>query len=109
MYPLRVRCANAYAIVLERLAEDCSLRAQWAASLEYALRLIEADRAHEGAARLAMRALTAMGRRGAALAVFDALTRYLQHHLMLKPSDRTCELRAAIVTGAELRESNIVS
>ncbi|HTV91898.1 MAG TPA: bacterial transcriptional activator domain-containing protein [Verrucomicrobiae bacterium] len=99
MYPLRVRCANAYAIILERLAEDQARRAQWGAALEYALRLVETDRAHEGATRLAMRALGAMGRRGAALAVYDALAAYLQRHLMLQPSAETCALRGAIIAG----------
>lgn len=98
IYPLRVRCANAYAIVLERLAENASERRDWQGALEYALRLIEADRAHEGATRLAMRALGAMGRRGAALAVYDALSLYLHHHLMLEPSAATREVRVAIIT-----------
>jgi DNA-binding SARP family transcriptional activator len=68
--------------------------------LEYALRLVEMDRAHEGAARLAMRALVAMGRRGAALAAYEALASYLRHHLMLEPSSQTRALRAAIIAGS---------
>jgi DNA-binding SARP family transcriptional activator len=101
MYPLRVRCANAYAVILERLAEDQARRGDWPASLEYALRLVEADRAHEGATRLAMRALTAMGRRGAALAIYDGLAEYLRLHLMLCPSAQTAAFRAAIMSDVE--------
>jgi DNA-binding SARP family transcriptional activator len=101
MYPLRVRCANAFAVILERLAEDQAQRGDWPSSLEYALRLVEADRAHEGATRLAMRALAAMGRRGAALSVYDALVEYLRQHLMLRPSAQTSALRGAIIAGVE--------
>ncbi len=100
IYPLRVRCANAYAMILERLAEHDIARRNWSSALEYALRLLEADRAHEGGARLAMRAFVAMGRRGAALAVYDALASYLRHHLTLSPSAQTCALRASILAGA---------
>lgn len=97
MYPLRVRCANAYAVILERLAKEAFARDAYAETLEHALLLLETDPAHEGATRLAMRSFAAMGRRGAALASFDALATYLQHHLALKPSPRTNEVRASIV------------
>jgi DNA-binding SARP family transcriptional activator len=100
IYPLRVRCANAFAVILERLAEHEFARNDWPLVLEYALRLVEMDRAHEGAARLAMRALVAMGRRGAALAAYEALASYLRHHLMLEPSSQTRALRAAIIAGS---------
>jgi DNA-binding SARP family transcriptional activator len=97
MYPLRVRCANAFAVILERLAEHAIQGADHSAALEYALQLLEADRANEAATRLAMRALTATGRRGAALAMYEALASYLQHHLALRPSSQTNELRSSIV------------
>jgi DNA-binding SARP family transcriptional activator len=102
MYPLRVRCANAYAVILERLAMAAITRKDFAAGLEYALRLLEADRAHEAGTRLAMRTFAAMGRRGAALAVYDALSSYLHHHLALQPSAQTNELRARIVADAPI-------
>lgn len=99
MYPLRVRCANAYAVILERLSERAMEDGAPIEALEYALRLLEADRAHEGATRLVMRSLSAIGRRGAALAAYDALATYLQHHLALRPSTETNLLRAKIIEG----------
>ena len=100
IYPLRVRCANAFAVILERLAEYEFVRKDLPSALEYALRLVETDRAHEGATRLAMRVLVAMGRRGAALAAYEALAGYLRHHLALEPSGQTRALRAVIIAGA---------
>ncbi len=99
MYPLRLRCANAYAIILERLAESALARDDYAEALDYGLRLLETDRAHEGATRLVMRSLAASGRRGAALAAYGALAEYLKHHLALKPSRPTEQLRASIMEG----------
>ena len=99
MFPLRLRCASAYAILLERLAEEAVARKDYVEALDYALRLVESDRAHEGATRLAMNCFAAAGRRGAALATYDALEVYLKHHLALKPSARTAELRERIVEG----------
>jgi DNA-binding SARP family transcriptional activator len=99
MYPLRVRYANAYAVILERLAENAMGCGNHVEAVEYALRLAEVDRAHEGATRLVMRSFVAMGRRGAALDAYDALAAYLHHHLALKPSAETIELREAIVEG----------
>jgi DNA-binding SARP family transcriptional activator len=99
MYPLRIRYANAYEVILERLAERAIAREDYQEALEYALRLVEADRAHEGATRLVMRSLAAVGRRGAALEAYDQLAAYLHHHLTLKPSTQTLQLRETIVAG----------
>ncbi len=99
MYPLRVRCANAYAVILERLAERAFERDAYAEALEHVLLLLETEPDHEGATRLAMRSFAAMGRRGAALAAFDSLATYLHHHLALTPSPQTNELRASIAEG----------
>lgn len=99
MYPLRVRYANAYAIVLERIAGEAIDCGDYAEALEYGLRLAELDRAHEGATRLVMRSFVAMGRRGAALSAYDALAEYLHHHLSLNPSSETIALRENILTG----------
>ena len=96
MYPLRIRCANAYAVILERLAEDALARGDAAEALDYALRLVAEDRAHEGGTRLVMRSFVASGRRGAALAAYEALASYLDHHLALRPSSQTVELRRTI-------------
>jgi DNA-binding SARP family transcriptional activator len=99
MYPLRLRFANAYATILERLAEEAIARQDYVEGLDYGLRLVETDRAHEGATRLVMRCFAASGRRGAALAAYTALEAYLQHHLALKPSARTYQLRERIIEG----------
>jgi DNA-binding SARP family transcriptional activator len=99
IYPLRVRYASVYATMLERLADDAAARHDHAAALDFGLRLSEADRAHEGAARVVMRAFAALGRRGAALAEYDALARYLQRYLGIDPSGTTRRLREEIVRG----------
>jgi DNA-binding SARP family transcriptional activator len=99
MYPLRVRCANAYVTMLERLAEAAIGERDYAGALEWAFRLVESDRAHEGAMRLVMHALAASGRRGAALVQYDALVQYLRRHLAIEPSCQTVALRNEIIRG----------
>ncbi len=99
MYPLRIRCANAYIGILERLADTAAHNHDIAKALEYAMRLVEIDRAHEGATRTVMRLLAQSGRRGAALNQFDDLARYLKRHLAIEPSAQTRALRDEIVRG----------
>jgi DNA-binding SARP family transcriptional activator len=99
MYSLRVRCSSAYASMLEGLTQDASARGDHAGALNYALLLAESDRAHEGATRCAMEAFAALGRRGAALAEYEALARYLKRHLGIAPSAATMKLREAIALG----------
>jgi DNA-binding SARP family transcriptional activator len=99
MFALRVRAQSAYVTMLERLAEDAVERLDHATALEYALQLAEADRGHEGAARLVMRAFAAVGRRSAALAQYDALRRWLARHLNVEPSRATVALREEIAAG----------
>jgi DNA-binding SARP family transcriptional activator len=99
MYPLRVRCSSLYATMLERLAADAMSRGDHIAALDLGLRLVESDRAHEGATRLTMQALAALGRRGAALAEFDELARYLKAHLGIDPAADTLRVRATILAG----------
>lgn len=97
IYPLRIRYANAYELILERLAERALGRQDYVEALEYALRLVEVDRAHEGATRLVMRSFAALGRRAAALDAYNELAAYLHHHLAINPSRRSIQLREAIV------------
>lgn len=99
IYPLRLRYTNAYEVVLERLAEHAFRCEDYAEALEYALRLVEVDRAHEGATRLVMRSFAAVGRRAASLDAYEQLAAYLQHHLGLKPSKQTIDLREAVIAG----------
>ncbi|MFY9718072.1 MAG: bacterial transcriptional activator domain-containing protein [Candidatus Cybelea sp.] len=93
MYALRARAAVAYITMLQALAEDALARVDNAGALRYALQLIEADRGHEGATRLAMRAFAGMGCRGAALEKYDALQRWLRLHLGVLPGVDTRALR----------------
>jgi DNA-binding SARP family transcriptional activator len=79
------------------LAEDALARGDTTEALDYSLRLVAEDRAHETGTRLVMRSFVACGRRGAALAAYDALAAYLDHHLALQPASETVELRAAIL------------
>lgn len=97
IYPLRVRCATAYVTMLERLAEIAAAEGDHGRALEFGLRLVEADRGHEGAARLIMRSLAATGRRGAALAEYDALAKYLDKRLGIAPSSETTAVRDNVV------------
>lgn len=97
MYPMRLRCANAYASVLERLANHALGRGDLPSALDHASSLTSFDRAHEGATRVLMRALAQSGRRAAALAEYEALASYLRKHLDLGPSTATVALRDAII------------
>jgi len=99
MYALRVRASSAFVTMLERLAEDAAARNDPATALDYGLQLVEADRGHEGATRLVMRAFAAVGRRGAALDEYDALHRWLRLHLNVAPSRATAALREEIAEG----------
>lgn len=100
IYPLRARCANAYVTMLERLATTAIAEHDYPRALEWSLRLAESDRSHEGAARMVMQVLAAGGRRGAALAQFEELKRYLRVHLDIVPAPQTEALRAEIIRGA---------
>lgn len=105
LYPLRIRYGNAYETILERLARNAIEREEYSESLEYALRLVEVDRAHEGATRLVMQSFGAIGRRGAALEAYEELAAYLRHHLSLTPSAETMRLREAIAMDSEAIDS----
>jgi len=96
IWPLRIRCASAFATMLERLADAAANRKDHTAALDFSLRLIETDRAHEGATRQAMRSFAALGRRGAALGEYDELRKFLRRHLGVAPSQSTRELYDAI-------------
>jgi DNA-binding SARP family transcriptional activator len=99
MYALRVRASSMYVSMLDRLAADAVARGDNATALAYGLQLVEADRGHEGAARLVMRAFAAVGRRAAALDEYAALCRWLRRHLNVAPSRATAALREEIAAG----------
>jgi DNA-binding SARP family transcriptional activator len=94
--PLRVRCAAAYVGVLERLAENAISYGEHGQALAFGLELVAFDRGHEGASRLVMRCFAALGRRGRALAEYEALRAHLRKHLGLEPAPETRQLIRAI-------------
>jgi two-component SAPR family response regulator len=100
MYALRARASVAYITMLQRLADDALERSDYATALSYALQLVEADRGHEGAIRLSMRALAGMGCRAAALEKYEALRRWLRLHLGVEPSAATRLLRDEVASDA---------
>ena len=95
--PIRVRCAAVYAAVLERLADGALGQGEFAQALGFGLELVTLDRGHEGASRLVMRCFGALGRRGRALAEFEALRAHLRKHLGLEPTAETRQLIRAIL------------
>lgn len=95
--PLRVRCAAVYASVLERLADNAIGQGEFAQALGFGLELVAMDRGHEGASRLVMRCFGALGRRGRALAEFEALRAHLRKHLGLEPTTETRQLIRAVL------------
>jgi DNA-binding SARP family transcriptional activator len=99
--PLRVRYASANATMLERLAREALANDDHAGSLDYALRLRAEDPSHESAARLVMRCFAKQGRRGSAIAEYEALRRHLRRSLNVEPATETESLRRAILSGAE--------
>jgi LuxR family transcriptional regulator, maltose regulon positive regulatory protein len=99
--PLRVRCASAYVGVLERLADHAVSYGEYGQALGFGLELIAFDRGHEGASRLVMRCFAALGRRGRALAEYEALRAHLRKHLGLEPAAETRQLVRTIVGQSE--------
>jgi DNA-binding SARP family transcriptional activator len=95
--PIRVRCAAVYAAVLERLADIAISQGDFAQALGFGLELVALDRGHEGASRLVMRCFAALGRRGRALAEFEALRAHLRKHLGLEPTAETRQLIRSIL------------
>jgi DNA-binding SARP family transcriptional activator len=95
--PLRVRCAAVYTTVLERLAQEAMAQGEHAQALSLGLELVAFDRGHEGASRLVMRCFAALGRRGRALAEFEALRAHLRKHLGLEPTPETRQLIRTIL------------
>lgn len=94
--PLRVRFSTMYATMLERMAND-ALTTDIERALNYALTLQSADRAHEGAVRVAIRAFAALGRRRQAFEEYESLRDYLRKTLGIDPMpETTATLRAAL-------------
>jgi DNA-binding SARP family transcriptional activator len=99
LLPMRVRCESAFVAVLERLAEDALAHGQHATAVMYGLDLIAAERGHEGAARLVMRAFAALGRRERARSIYDQLAAYLHKSLGVAPTRETTQLLHELIAG----------
>ncbi|HEY0395136.1 MAG TPA: BTAD domain-containing putative transcriptional regulator [Candidatus Elarobacter sp.] len=95
--PARVKYAQMYASLVERLANEALAAGDHQRALQFALELLEIDRAHEGASRLVLRCFDALGRRAQALGEYSALRAYLQKHLGVDPMPETTELINAIM------------
>ncbi|MEV4516269.1 BTAD domain-containing putative transcriptional regulator [Dactylosporangium sp. NPDC049525] len=90
--------------LLDRAARQARDRADPAAGIEVARRMLEVDRLHEEAHRALMWFLAAGGQRGAALAQFETCRYLLGEDLGIAPSAATAALRdeiAGAVTVAE--------
>ena len=86
---MRVQSLSIFESMLEQLAEDSWQRKDFRETLEYAVRLTDSDRSNEVATRLAMRAFSSMGRKAKALALYEALRRWLRLHDDVEPSPAT--------------------
>lgn len=98
--PARVKFATMYASAVERLAWGAFDGGSFERALQYGLELLALDRAHEGASRLVMRCFGALGRRGRALAEYDALRAYLRRHLSVEPMPETSTLIQKIMASS---------
>lgn len=97
--PARVKYAQMYASMVERLAHDAFERGSFEQALQFALGLLDVDRANESAARLVLSCFRALGRRAQALGEYDALRAYLRKHLGVEPMPETTKLIDEIMRG----------
>ncbi|MDB5069747.1 MAG: hypothetical protein JWM87_858 [Candidatus Eremiobacteraeota bacterium] len=100
LIPLRVRCASAFVAILDALARQAYERGDHATALRYGLELIGAERGHEGATQLAMRAFAALGRRERVRAIYDQLAGYLRKSLSVTPTVETTALLNELIGSA---------
>jgi DNA-binding SARP family transcriptional activator len=99
MLPLRIRYEQMYVTMLETLAQAALQASDYGRATDFALKLIEIDRANERATQLAMLSSAQAGHRSAALAEFANLERYLRKWLGVEPTAATIQLREQILKG----------
>ncbi|HEY1867548.1 MAG TPA: bacterial transcriptional activator domain-containing protein [Candidatus Cybelea sp.] len=97
--PMRVRYEQNYVTMLESLARSALQSGDYGRATNFALRLVEVDRANERATQLAMLSAANAGHRATALAYFDSLERYLRKWLGVEPTAGTRQLRTQILKG----------
>lgn len=82
--------------LLDRLVAYYLRVENWRAAARYARRWLQADSLNEVGYRRLMQALSAQGKRGEALQVFDECRRMLSQELGLSPEDSTADLALSI-------------
>jgi len=102
--PLRVRYEQIYVTMLECLARAALQAGDYGRATNFALRLVEVDRANERATQLAMLSAVKAGHRATALVYFDTLECYLRKWLGVEPTGATRLLQAQILHGEVPRE-----
>ncbi len=99
--PERVKYASMYASMTERLAGEAFASGDFEQALQLGLELLAADRAHESASRLVIRAFGALGRRGQAAEEYESLRAYLRKHFGVEPmAQTTAELASVLRSGS---------
>jgi len=88
-----------YVTMLETLARAALQSAEYGRAMNFALRLVEIDRANEWAAQLAMLSAARAGHRSTALVQFNNLERYLRKWLGVEPAAATRQLLSQILKG----------
>ena len=106
--PMRLRCAAAYASMLERLAESAYAAGDYSDALDRSLELLSLDRAYEPATRLVMRCFAAIGRPFQAHAVFTGLEQFLGKRLAVSPTTQTRALLEHILASGRRQAAQLV-
>lgn len=94
----RERLRSVYVGLLEKLVDHCEASNQLADGITFAVRLLEYDRAHEGAHQKAMRLYHRAGDRVAALRQFEKCREALREELGVGPGHHTRALYEEIAS-----------
>jgi len=92
----RERLQNMYLSMLDKLAEYCEANQDYAASIDYSVRILQYDPARERTHQQIMRMYYLSGDRTAALRQYDRCVEALKKELDVEPSKRTLALREQI-------------
>jgi DNA-binding SARP family transcriptional activator len=95
----RERLRLSYIIMLEKLMAYCAARHDHEAGLDYALRVLRLDRAHEGTHRMLMQFNLMAGRPAAAMQQYDRCVNILRRDLGVEPAPKTTALYQQIRAG----------
>lgn len=95
----RERLRLSYIIMLEKLMTYCEARHDHEAGLDYGLRVLRLDRAHEGTHRMLMEFNWMAGRPAAAMQQYDQCVNILRRDLGVEPAPWTTTLYQQIRSG----------